>query len=320
MTLAQSDTRSIVAKVGAAVVACLAFAGTSHAQGTAYASDSGRQFYSINLATGAKTFLRQVSPGVTVPAALAFDCVTGITYTSNTFTNVGVLKQLYTLNVNTGQATAVGPYGDLAMYTHALEINTRTGHLYAVSHHNSGLYYVNKSTGAATLIGPTGFTGQFPFASLGFDSTNNVMYGINAATISLYRINLLTGAATLIGPLNGPQNCGGMTFSADDQTMYIVDNDGDNLYSVNLSTGAATLIGPTGAGNLIGFGYNTTGTNCPARCPADFNSEGGLSVQDIFDFLTAWFGSDPRADFNGASGVSVQDVFDFLGAWFAGCP
>jgi Starch/carbohydrate-binding module (family 53)/Glycosyl hydrolase family 57 len=54
-------------------------------------------------------------------------------------------------------------------------------------------------------------------------------------------------------------------------------------------------------------------------CPADFNGQGGLGVQDIFDFLAAWFANDPRADFNGANGVGVQDIFDFLAAWFAGC-
>ena len=54
-------------------------------------------------------------------------------------------------------------------------------------------------------------------------------------------------------------------------------------------------------------------------CPADFNGVNALEVQDIFDFLSAWFALDPRADFNGLGGISVQDIFDFLGAWFAGC-
>jgi hypothetical protein len=55
-------------------------------------------------------------------------------------------------------------------------------------------------------------------------------------------------------------------------------------------------------------------------CPADFNcSGGGLAINDIFDFLSAWFASDPRADFNAANGIGIQDIFDFLAAWFAGC-
>ena len=54
-------------------------------------------------------------------------------------------------------------------------------------------------------------------------------------------------------------------------------------------------------------------------CPADFNGTGGLTVQDIFDFLAAWFSGAPSADFNHVGGITVQDIFDFLAAWFAGC-
>jgi 1,4-alpha-glucan branching enzyme len=61
----------------------------------------------------------------------------------------------------------------------------------------------------------------------------------------------------------------------------------------------------------------------PGTCRADFNCTGGgtagVTVQDIFDFLAAWFASSPQADFNGTSGVSVQDIFDYLAAWFQGC-
>jgi hypothetical protein len=58
----------------------------------------------------------------------------------------------------------------------------------------------------------------------------------------------------------------------------------------------------------------------PSACPADFNGVGGITVQDIFDFLAAYFNNNPRADFNNAGGVTVQDIFDFLAAYFAGCP
>ncbi len=66
---------------------------------------------------------------------------------------------------------------------------------------------------------------------------------------------------------------------------------------------------------------NLTGTlpDGPPACPADFNGAGGLNVQDIFDFLAAWFAGNPSADFNHANGIGVQDIFDFLRAWFAGC-
>ena len=54
-------------------------------------------------------------------------------------------------------------------------------------------------------------------------------------------------------------------------------------------------------------------------CAADFNHQNGLTVQDIFDFLTAWFAGAAGADFDHSGGLSVQDIFGFLSAWFAGC-
>jgi hypothetical protein len=70
--------------------------------------------------------------------------------------------------------------------------------------------------------------------------------------------------------------------------------------------------------------YKGDATTCEAPgnpitcCPANFDHVGGLSVADIFAFLTAWFNGDPQADFNGG-GLSVSDIFTFLTAWFAGC-
>jgi hypothetical protein len=52
---------------------------------------------------------------------------------------------------------------------------------------------------------------------------------------------------------------------------------------------------------------------------ADFNRSGSVTVQDIFDFLGAYFTQDPEADVNHSGSVSVQDVFDYLAAYFTGC-
>jgi hypothetical protein len=56
-----------------------------------------------------------------------------------------------------------------------------------------------------------------------------------------------------------------------------------------------------------------------ACCPADFNGDGSLTPQDIFDFLNAWFSGSVSADFDHMGGLAPQDIFDFLNAWFAGC-
>jgi hypothetical protein len=63
---------------------------------------------------------------------------------------------------------------------------------------------------------------------------------------------------------------------------------------------------------------NALGNNATPCCRGDFNQSGALEVQDIFDYLNAWFATFPAADFNGG-GLDVQDIFDFLNAWFGGC-
>ncbi len=51
----------------------------------------------------------------------------------------------------------------------------------------------------------------------------------------------------------------------------------------------------------------------------DWNLDGAVTVQDIFDFLNSWFagiGENGGADYNASGATTVQDIFDFLSAWF----
>ncbi len=75
---------------------------------------------------------------------------------------------------------------------------------------------------------------------------------------------------------------------------------------VRLASQPGTLRG----GGTLAIGFD---------CAADFNGVNGVTVQDIFDFLTAWLAGSASADFNHVNGVTVQDIFDFLTAWLAGC-
>jgi Calcineurin-like phosphoesterase len=74
-----------------------------------------------------------------------------------------------------------------------------------------------------------------------------------------------------------------------------------------------TFRGPGTVCNPLG---NANPTTC---CPANFNQVDGLSVQDIFAFLAAWFNGDIAADFDQSGALAVADIFAFLAAWFAGC-
>ena len=66
-------------------------------------------------------------------------------------------------------------------------------------------------------------------------------------------------------------------------------------------------------------GSGTTGTGPSDDCRADYNSDGVVSVQDLFSFLAGWFDLEPDADVDGSGTWGVQDIFTYLGIWFAGC-
>lgn len=80
------------------------------------------------------------------------------------------------------------------------------------------------------------------------------------------------------------------------------------VWTLNLTDGA---VGQTGT--LSGWQLRLIGTTRP--CPCDWNTLGGTTVQDVFDFLADWFGG--LGDFNNDGAVSIQDIFDFLGCWFS---
>ncbi len=86
---------------------------------------------------------------------------------------------------------------------------------------------------------------------------------------------------------------------------------------------SATLVGgqTAGASFPTGAACNTGGSTTTPCCYADYNKVGGITVNDIFDFLSDWFAGSPYANTGGNGGpgaLSVQNIFDFLGAWFAG--
>jgi len=86
------------------------------------------------------------------------------------------------------------------------------------------------------------------------------------------------------------------------------------------------ITSPNACATTFGGQYRGDSTACinPTNhqhtcCPADFNGYGGPSIQDLFDFLGAYFAGLTEADFYGSRVISVQDIFDYLAAYFAGC-
>ncbi len=76
------------------------------------------------------------------------------------------------------------------------------------------------------------------------------------------------------------------------------------------------------AGFYLGNGAacNAPGNPLAPCCLANFTRPGDLSVQDLFDFLAAYFAGNLAADINESGALSVQDIFDYVAAYFVGCP
>lgn len=110
--------------------------------------------------------------------------------------------------------------------------------------------------------------------------------------------------------------CGGLTQIAcnDDQGARCAASTLHSFAAARLIAGTPYTIRVSGFNGLSGNG--TMNIRC---CTGDFNLSGALSVQDLFDFLAAYFAGDLAADVNASGVLSVQDLFDFLAAYFAGC-
>lgn len=80
----------------------------------------------------------------------------------------------------------------------------------------------------------------------------------------------------------------------------------------------AGCVGPNRRFTGIATGCNAAGNTQFPCCVADFSQSGGVTLQDLFDFLSAYFAADLAADINGG-GITVQDIFDYLSAYFGGC-
>ncbi len=106
------------------------------------------------------------------------------------------------------------------------------------------------------------------------------------------------------------------------------DADIDNFADTGLPFAAADFTGalqwnltiPAGANRTVRAAISLNSTAANSGCAADFNDDNTVSVQDIFDFLVAYFANLPTADINGVDGVTIQDIFDFLVLYFTGCP
>jgi len=151
--------------------------------------------------------------------------------------------QLYRINPDTAQVTAVGTLG--ITETTSLEFGPG-GTLYTA---NTSLCRINPQTGAASVVGHGGdiqykssgdlvFLGSRLYLTSTFDSGSN----------ALVRLDPATGVATLVGSIGYPDVFG--LSSNDSVTLYGFS--GTKVLIINPTTGAGTLLWDTGGVNGLG--------------------------------------------------------------------
>jgi Zn-dependent metalloprotease len=216
-------------------------------------------------------------------------------YRANT-TNTGTYQIGISLE-NSGTAPNTG-----GSFTAEVEANETIATADDASNAWRPVQYIASTAGSITV-------GDTDYLSYTFHAGDLVSANVVSAGVLDARVTLLDSAGTTLAFEDGTSV--GPTGGLDSPIFgYVIPATG----TYYLNVGAAS-----GSGNYYAVVYLSTTVPPPLPCPADFNGVGGITVQDIFDFLGAWFAGSPTADFNGVNGVSVQDIFDFLGAWFAGC-
>jgi hypothetical protein len=227
-----------------------------------YGVESGTDGLStVNLATGATTFIGRVDADVTkytTPIALSADPTTGFLYawnnsdgnTNETIVTTGVLLRL---NVCTGQATQVSTSAS-GISAAALAVSPG-GQMYLM---RTSLYSVDKSNGAVTLIGSLG-AGIADVFGADFDPATGVLYGLGAGG-QLYTINTTSGAATLVANLSpGVGTVGSIAFTPGGGLIG-TSIDGQ-LFDIDKATGAVSNVR-----TMSGSGAGSQGLAYGAAC------------------------------------------------------
>ncbi len=148
--------------------------------------------------------------------------------------------QLYSIDLATGVATAIGAVGFTDV--EGLTFQPGTGVLFGVDDISDQLITIDLATGAGTAVGSLGVT--FTDMGLAFDAAGNLWMATDIPE-TFYSIDPLTGAATAVGA-QGQRVTG---LAADGLTLYGLGGDrANNLVEIDPTTGAATSIGALGAG------------------------------------------------------------------------
>ncbi len=147
-------------------------------------------------------------------------------------------NELVSIDTDTFELTDVGALGvDFSLGGLAYDPDADVMYMVQGSA-GKGLYSVNRSTGAAALVGVHGISTLF---SLGFDSTNGVLYGGDLVAEGLYSLSTGNGSATLVG-ITSLSVLGGLAYDSKRDQLIGMDDGAGDLYSIDRTTAVPTLL------------------------------------------------------------------------------
>lgn len=196
--------------------------------------------YEINPTTGACTLLTST----TLPLNIFGACTSPNVFEIFATPSGG---SLYTCDVTTGTATAVGAYSGDTTGINGLAYDVAGGTLYGTDY--SSLYTINPSTAATSLVGPfgSGVTDMWAMTYVPGDG----LYGVDQETAQLYTISAATGAATAVGA--SPSRIIDIAYDPATGVTVGSANTPMRIYDIDLSSGAGTLLNDTGVPSMLGI-------------------------------------------------------------------
>ena len=156
-------------------------------------------------------------------------------------------NNLYTIDLNTGQATRVGSHGFGDLFTLGF-CTDAPGILYGQST-NQNVYEISMADASATSIGSNSvYPGGYDY-NPGTDQLILLEAGGNGA---IYQINRSNGAATLVNPGAGWVNDNDIAWDWDQNVYWALDYNGD-LYKYDSNWNRTTVL--TGLGSYAALEY-----------------------------------------------------------------
>jgi hypothetical protein len=145
-----------------------------------------------------------------------------------------------------------------------------------------------------------------------FKATNFPEAGLNAAALGTGATNVLErGSSSTVGVISAANWLQFFNYSNADATRLTADRIVLSSSSLNEAVGyVPPVTGACCAGTVC-----TTTT--AAGCAGTFLGVGTVCAPVV---RGGTINACCKADFNNSGGISVQDIFDFLAAYFAGCP